>query len=395
MTPRWVLHASFPLTAIALLALGCHAAPLKIGRPDAAATGAPDAAATSVTPAGPTIIASGQASPTKLAFDDGNLYWLNLGVYYENGDLRVWWWNGAQVMKCPKSGCPNGPTAMVSGRRQTMNQSINFATDGEYVYWSDDGPDVFWDGGGTGGGLLRCSVAGCNNTPELLSDHPALSLAVADGSLYVIPPYSCQLEACLTSGCATPPNLLWSNDSGTTLTAGQAVAADARDVYWTTMSMVMRCARGGCNGDPTILVSRADVVWGLGPIALDTSNVYFGHDNSYESGQRRDGEILACAKTGCAGSPRLVGPSPEGPSSLATDGINVYWTERDTSLSYGTTNDGLLRKCPVAGCGDGPTTMASGFGRPSTVAVDGDYVYWTDAGASRQGGYGRIWRAPK
>jgi hypothetical protein len=81
-----------------------------------------------------------------------------------------------------------------------------------------------------------------------------------------------------------------------------------------------------------------------------------------------------------------------GPASPATDGINVYWTERDADLPNYT---GVLRKCPVSGCGDGPITVASGYGGPSTVAVDGDDVYWTDSGGNNQGGYGRIGRAPK
>jgi hypothetical protein len=388
------MQASLPLTAVAipLLALGCNRTPLEGRRPEAAAQPAPDAT-TTVVPAGPVIIASGQASPTTLALHDGHLYWLNLGVYHENSDSRIWWWNQAQVMKCPKSGCPNSPTALVSGRMHAMNQpSFNFATDGEYVYWSDDGPDVPWDGGATNGGVFRCSVVGCNDTPVRLSDKPAYSLAVTDGSLYAFRSYSPQLETCLTSGCASPPNLLWRDDAGTNLASGVAIAADARDVYCTTRSSLMRCGRGGCNNAPTILATSGNVIWDFGPIALDTSNVYFGHGPLWLDGQQRSGEILACAKAGCAGSPSLVGTSPTGPASLATDGIDVYWTERDASGPYYTA---LLRKCPVAGCGDGPITVASGFGGPSTVAVDDDCVYWTDAGDSNQGGYGRIWRAPK
>ena len=133
----------------------------------------------------------------------------------------------------------------------------------------------------------------------------------------------------------------------------------------------------------------------LGPIALDATTVYFGHSIFYDGTAQRDGEILACAKTGCASAPSLVATSAYGPQSLASDGINVYWTELDSSLPYSTSGPYWLRKCAVAGCGDAPVTVASGLDGPIDLAVDHTYVYWTDSGGRDDGGYGRIWRAPK
>jgi hypothetical protein len=158
--------------------------------------------------------------------------------------------------------------------------------------------------------------------------------------------------------------------------------------------MVMRCARGGCDNTPTILASSGDAVWNLGPIALDASTVYFGHGLFTDGKHQYDGEILACAKTGCAGSPTLVAGSAYGPYRLATDGLHVYWTEQDASLPNSASSPFLLRRCPTTGCGDAPVTLVSGLTGPSDVAVDEAYVYWTDGG-SRYDASGRVWRAPK
>jgi len=124
--------------------------------------------------------------------------------------------------------------------------------------------------------------------PDARVDSRARGLAVAGGSLYVTFAYSAEIEACLTSGCASPANLLWSEVPWDANTETIAVAADASAVYWTTRGMVMRCARGGCDNNPIILASSGNAVWNLGPIALDGTTVYFGHGIFYDGSQQRE-----------------------------------------------------------------------------------------------------------
>jgi hypothetical protein len=81
-----------------------------------------------------------------------------------------------------------------------------------------------------------------------------------------------------------------------------------------------------------------------GHFALDSANVYFGHGVFANGSSDQHGEIMACAKTGCA---------------------------------------------------DHPTAFATGVDRPVQIATDGTKVYWTESGASNTGNDGRIWRAPK
>jgi hypothetical protein len=403
-----VMRASPLLLASALCSVGCGSLPLRQPHPDATAVPADAAVSDALVgsgdgsdaimltvPPGATVVAAGQASPAMLALDQGNVYWLNLGIYDVVGP-KVWYWEATQIMKCPKTGCPAGATALVSGRLLSYGSVLlNIATDGESVFWADDGLDGSLGERWTGGGFLRCSVGGCDNTPEVLDPYRVRGIAAVGGNVYTTYAYGAEVATCPTSGCASPPDLLWSDEPWTANTQTVAIAADATDVFWTTGGRVMRCARAGCDNAPTILASSGDAVWNLGDIALSADTVFFGHGLFSDGKFQRDGEILACAKTGCAGNPRLVATSALGPSSLATDGSDVYWIELDAPMSQLGSGPYALRRCPVAGCAGPPTTLVSGLDGGGDVAVDDTHIYWTELGDWLHGGYGRIWRAPK
>jgi hypothetical protein len=404
-----VMRASPLLLASALCSVGCGSLPLRQPHPDAAAVPA-DAAVTDgpvvsgdgsdalvlTVPPGATVVASGQASPALLALDQGNVYWLNLGIYDAVGP-KVWFWHATHIMKCAKSGCPGGATVLVAGRFLSYGSVLrNIATDGESVFWSDDGLDASFGTSETGGGLLRCSVTGCDNSPQVLDPFPVEGIAAAAGRVYATYAYGGKVATCPTSGCASPPDLLWSAESGGLNSQTVAIVADATDVFWTTQGRVMRCALTGCDNTPTILASSGDAyVWSLGPIALSADTVFFGHGLFFDGSTQRDGEILACAKSGCAGNPTVIATSAYGPTNLATDGIDVYWIERDAPMPQAGSGPYALRRCPVTGCAGPPATLVSGLANAGDLAIDDTHVYWTELGDWLHGGYGRIWRAPK
>ncbi len=56
------------------------------------------------------------------------------------------------------------------------------------------------------------------------------------------------------------------------------------------------------------------------------------------------------------------------PSSIASDGTNVYWSSAGQILS-----------CPVGVAGCTPHVVASSQTSPQGVAVDGSAVYWLNA----------------
>jgi hypothetical protein len=169
------------------------------------------------------------------------------------------------------------------------------------------------------------------------------------------------------------------------------IALDNADLFWVTVdkSQLYKCPLAGCNGapssvfsDPYLTITRR--------IALDATNVYFpGLSSKAVPG------IYACPKSGC--------PKPLAPlatllnwgAAIATDGINVYWT--DLVASDAGTNfvpgNGLIMKCAVSGCANQPTIVASGLDWPEAIALDATSLYWAESGAGENDG--RIVRAPK
>jgi hypothetical protein len=81
----------------------------------------------------------------------------------------------------------------------------------------------------------------------------------------------------------------------------------------------------------------------------------------------------------------LASSSNLSPVDIAVLGTDLYWTNGFTS------NNGSVMKVPIHG--GVPTTLASGRVGPENLAVDGAYVYWTEA-APLGGVSGSVMRVP-
>jgi hypothetical protein len=201
--------------------------------------------------------------------------------------------------------------------------------------------------------------------------------------------FSAELYACPVAGCGSSDTTLWS--------AGYApcdvgVAVDASGIYWVAQApdTLYSCPLGGCGEAPTVLMAGSPVVADVRQVALDADNVYFT-DGNPETG----GMILACPKTGCGSAPTVLASGLDAPIAIATDGINVYWTETGSDFAAGAavSGVGLVRKCGVAGCANTPTNVATGLTSPGAIALDAANVYWTEGGSTADDG--KIWKAPK
>jgi hypothetical protein len=107
-----------------------------------------------------------------------------------------------------------------------------------------------------------------------------------------------------------------------------------------------------------------------GVLTVDATNVYF------DGGQ---GQVMACAKSGCANSPTTLAINQGTLGGIVSDGTNVYWTGF---------NSGKVMACPVTGCGQQPTVLAAAQGGPSGLALSAGIVYWVtfwDGGIARCG----------
>jgi hypothetical protein len=322
------------------------------------------------------MLASGQQSPTVLAIDRTNVYWLNQGTStpYGKGD---WFWNGdGQVMKRPIAG--GAPVVLAAGRALVgpTYGIAALATDGVNVYWADVSADAGYEAR-----IQRCSVDGCDNTPEPFTQAPAIALA-ADGSQIYWTEFSATVQACPVAGCGSRSIVLWGAGNAPCATG---LAVDADDAYWGTVApvLLMKCTKSGCANSPTTLTSVT-----TGPItqvAVDADSVYFNDGNPIGLGK-----ILKCAKAGCPTGATVLADGLDSPSSVATDGVSIYWAERNSNTS----GPGRVRKCAVGGCSNAPTDIATGLSTPVSIAVDDRYVYWVEAG-DMNGANGRVCMAPK
>jgi hypothetical protein len=337
-------------------------------------------------PSGARILASRQQSPVSIAVDGTNVYWLTLGTTSKliptgkSADL----YSDGQVLACAISGCMNAPTVLASGRTQTDRQlPVPLVTDGTNVYWSDQTPL-------SAGGLWSCSVAGCNDSPQMIGSALPEAMAIYGGALFWTE-LAAEVFTCPVSDCSAP-TALWSAGFSPCATG---VVADASGVYWPTVATesIMKCAAGGCANAPTVVMSTDSAIAGevaaLEQITTDADHVYF------TDGNPQIGMILACAKSGCGPQPILLAGGLNAPMAIATDGVDVYWTETGEAFVNGQSINGagLVRRCAVGGCNGAPVTIASGLTAPVGIAVDDNNVYWAEAGTGAADG--RIWIAPK
>jgi hypothetical protein len=347
-------------------------------------------------PAG--VLATGQLSPTSIAVDANNVYWVNEGLLTGPPSNLSTSLGPVQILKCAKSGCNNNPTVLVT---DWSDQGDGGRLRGLAV----DATNVYWASANT---LYSCAVGGCNNSPTVLNRFTvspsagwpgiAPEIAAAAGNVYASDSSTANRFA-VASGGSIP---LWSlGSSGLWM----AIAVDDASAYiGTTFGEIVSCAIGGCGGAPTSLVpqpSQPSPVHLLGQLAVDNTNVYWTQgqigmpympvSNGFVTGcagtgQVPPGSILKCTKAGCGGNPTTLASGLSCPTGVVTDGSNVYFTEPQyygggPTPGLSDADVGRIGKCNVAGCSNQPTTLADKLNNPRGIAIDADHAYWTDFGS--------------
>ncbi len=76
----------------------------------------------------------------------------------------------------------------------------------------------------------------------------------------------------------------------------------------------------------------------------------------------------------------VVAANQPNPTSIATDGVSVYWTNLgtlDTAVDGGAPpQPGAVMACTIGGGGSGPSAAAESPGGASDVVLDAKSFYW-------------------
>lgn len=285
----------------------------------------------------PVAIVSGLTNAYGIAVDDANVFWTG----YDSG----------RVMKAPKTG--GTPQVLASG--EPYPQFI--ALDAAHVYWTD--------GYSPGGRVGRVAKDG-GPVETVVSVEGPRALALDTSTIYftVYGLGSPVMSAPLAGGQATiladaQPN-------------GRGIAVYQGIVYWGNLGApgedgsIMQLPVAG--GTPSLVAANQG---GPGAVAVDASGVYWGNFKQPAQG------LTMIPLTG--GTALNLAPDPVG-FGLAIDDTRAYFANES----------GEIKSVPKTG---GATcTIASGQPYPYMLALDAEFVYWTNYNL---GTSSSIWKASK
>jgi hypothetical protein len=195
---------------------------------------------------------------------------------------------------------------------------VSIASTGPVAAIVSDGTTVYF----TDGDFIEfCPTTGCaGSSPKTLFETKgSASMSIAGDDIVFTAPPGRVLSCARATGCGSAPNTIY---SGTDTI--DSMTADATDVYWTTISSVLRCPLAGCSAGPTVLASGESFIGG---ITVDGSAIYWGANSA----------IRTCPKPDCPGGPKTMAPLSTGKATVVAKHIVVD----DTAVYFTTSNDVL------------------------------------------------------
>jgi hypothetical protein len=292
----------------------------------------------------PQPLANGLILPTALAVNSSDVYWLELGAAPERVD--------GTLTRVPKStGCPPPD----GGCRDLLETSLPgpfwIALGPTAVCWietfnADNESEVYcFD---IGAGSTRIVATGLHNSNSLVLDGDSLFWTNANqpGEVMTTP---------LGASSSMPPVALASMRPRPT-----SVAVDGNAIFWTEAGAVMTAARDGSNA--RVVASNQTT-----PFAVTAYGGFIYWSNGA-------GELWRAPELAGDAPAMLFATSPQ-PTSIVVDDSGLYWFEGGLPPNY------LDQRVMRAGLdGSGRHSVATGLPAVSTLALDGDFVYWLQQG---------------
>jgi hypothetical protein len=268
----------------------------------------------------PLVLASGLTYPVSVAVDATSVYWIDFGGLHKE---------------------PSGGGAPV----------LLSSTGGEALLIR--GGSAYWTTGDT---IQTVPVTG-GATTMLVSGIAPLARAIAADAMFVYWASAAGIVRMPLAG--GPTTTLATNQQNVT-----AIAVDSTNVYWATVfsasATVMKAPLTG--GSPVML---APAINSVAALAVDSSFVYWADLDGINAVPLAGGSPTTLAGT-------TSGTSPLG---LTIDPSNAYWTSDFSDLVVKTPL-GIGGEIPIAGGKATPAVSA-----PWGIAVDANFVYWTNIGA--------------
>jgi hypothetical protein len=173
-------------------------------------------------------------------------------------------------------------------------------------------------------------------------------------------PVAPNVSRCAVGGCGNTPAVLWSGDGAGYLTLGPSAFYWAEGASGSAPETVMSCPIAGCGAGPTTQATLAAPTV-LDGLTFDGSSLY------WTSSATPDSPITQLSLAG--GAPTTVTLTPATARQIVSDATALYWIvpELDGILSVGK---------------DGSNLSQIVTGDPGALAVDTNYLYWTDLTAN-------------
>jgi hypothetical protein len=316
-------------------------------------------AATTCAATGNCTIATGLNFPWVIAADEQRIYWVEAGTSPSTSD-------GA-VKSCPLTGCGAGPLVYAAG----INFPRDLVVDATNVYW-----ETFTPSATGGGGIWSCPVTGCVGAPrQIASVTQPYGLAVDATYVYWVDQFDWSVHRSLKAGGGADLVL---DDGGTSSnhTSPMFATVDNSFVYFTDDT-------GGVyalpfDGGVARWVLNNDTGNNDYGIAVDSTNLYFGAENSFAAtGSALDFVYRVDKRT--ASPPPATPPQTALASNLNwafsvtldPDGGNVFFA--DYGGGVGTRNAQVGR---VSTSGGAVHYYAQGLPTAEWVSATSAYVFW-------------------